>query len=296
VAQRNVTLALLVAGSSLLSACGGGSELPWSSSFASADQQFQIIRQAEAQQSGNTPAQARTTFDNMQGLWDRMGRAQSGMMRSMGGMHGGGMMGRFFGGAGRMGMPSQAATMQFNEMNQEMLSYCLGMQQMMNQSGHADMAAMYGQMADRMRAMLSRLPESAGPAAAAPSGSPAAPDGAATFASNCASCHGAAGEGISGVFPPLNGSEVVAGQPETIAKIVLQGLQGPVTVAGVGYNGLMPAFGGLLTDAQIAAVLTHVRSFSSNDGSAVTADAVEAVREATASRKQPWTLSELGLP
>ena len=289
---------MLVAGSAVLSACSGGEDLPWASSFAAAEQQFQIIRQAEAQESGNASPQARTTFEHMQGLWGRMGRAQSGMMRSMGGMHGGGMMGRLFGGAGRMGqrMPSQSAMMQFNEMNQEMLSYCLGMQQIMSQSGHADMAAMYGQMADRMRTMMSRLPSIAGPAAVPPSGGSTVSDGAATFASTCASCHGAGGEGVSGVFPPLNGSEVLAAQPETIAKIVLNGLQGPVTVAGVGYNGLMPAFGGILTDTQIAAVLTHVRSFSSNNGSAVTAGDVEAVRKAAGARNQPWTSSELGLP
>jgi mono/diheme cytochrome c family protein len=293
VTHRNPTLLLLVVGSFLLSACSGNEEFPWGSTFASAEQQFQMIRQAEAQESGDMPPQARTTFENMQGLWGRMSRAQSGMMRNMGGMHGGGMM-RWFGGGARM--PSQPMMMQFNEMSQEMLSYCLGMQQMMNQSGHAGMAAMYGRMADHMRMMLSRLPESAGPATAPPSGGPTVSDGPATFASNCASCHGTAGEGISGVFPPLNGSEVVAGQPETITKIVLNGLQGPITVAGAGYDGFMPAFGGLLTDAQIAAVLTHIRSFPNNNGGAVTAGDVQTIREAMASRNRPWTSSELGLP
>lgn len=284
-------LLLLAAGSVLLSACGGAGELPWTSSFASADQQFQIIRQAQAQESRDTPAQAQTTFENMQGLWGRMSRMQSGMMRNMGGMHGFGMMGRHRGGAG---MPSEAMMMQFNEMNQEMLSYCLGMQQLMNQSGHSDMAAMYGRMADRMKTMLSRLPESAGPTAP-PSESQTVSDGAATFASNCASCHGAAGEGISGVFPPLDGSSIVAGEPETAVRIVLKGLQGPVTVAGAGYNGFMPAFGGILSDGQVAAVLSYVRSFPSNNGSAVTAGEVQTVRAATASRNQPWTSDELGL-
>ena len=201
------------------------------------------------------------------------------------------MMRRLGGGAA---LVDKAAMTQFSEMNQEMLSYCLGMQQLMGRSGHADMAAMYGRMADRMRTMLSRLPEGAG-AVTPPPESPSVVDGAATFASNCASCHGATGEGISGVFPPLDGSSIVTGQTETAVKIVVQGLQGPVTVAGADYNGFMPAFGSTLTDAQIAAVLTYARSLPSNGGSVVTVDEVRAAREATASRSQPWTAGELGL-
>lgn len=287
VTQRKASLLLIVAGGFALSACGSD-ELPWASNFASAEQQFQIIRAAQAEQTGSASPEAQTTFHNMQALWGRMSQAQAGMMRGMGHMHGGGMMGRSGGYADRGTM------MQFTEMNQEMLSYCLGMQQLMNQSGHADMAMMYGRMAERMQSMLSRLPESEG-APAPSSESPAAPDGAAAYASNCASCHGATGNGISGVFPPLNGSSIVAGQPETIIRVVLNGLQGPVTVAGTGYNGFMPAFGGLLTNAQIAAVSTYIRSLPSNGAGAVTASEVQIVRQATAARNQPWTADELSL-
>ena len=286
------TLLFLSAGVSLISGCGGPDELPWGRSFASAEQQFQIIRQAQAQESDSAPPEARATFENMQALWGRMSRAQSGMIRDMGRMHGGGMMGHRGGGAGSM---DPGRMMQFDEMNQEMLSYCLGMQQMMSETGHADMAAMYGRMADRMRTLRSRLPQSTEPAPAVPTGAPAVADGAGTFAANCASCHGVEGQGVSGVFPPLNGSSVVVGEPETIVKIVLEGLQGPVTVADVTYNGFMPAFGGVLTDAQVAAVATYIRALPSNNGGAVTVGDVQTTRQVTASRTQPWTSNELGL-
>ena len=281
-------LVLLAAGISLLSACSRGAELPWAASFASAEQQFQMIRQAEG--GDGASAQSRVTFEHMQGLWGRISRAQSGMMRGVGHMHNGAMMGR----RGGMGMIDQATIMQFNEMNQEMLSYCLGMQQMMNRSGRPEMAAMYGRMAERMGTMLSRMPPSAGSAAPSSEG-PTVSDGAATFASNCASCHGVEGQGVGGVFPPLSGSSVAVGPAATIVKIVLQGLQGPLTVAGVSYNGFMPAFEGVLSDEQIAAALTYVRAFPSNGGAPVTADDVRGIRAATASRSQPWTSSELGL-
>ncbi|MGA8097224.1 MAG: c-type cytochrome [Candidatus Cybelea sp.] len=39
-----------------------------------------------------------------------------------------------------------------------------------------------------------------------PTASPDAARGAASFATNCASCHGAHGQGISGIFPPLWGA------------------------------------------------------------------------------------------
>lgn len=286
--REPAALVLLAAGISLLSGCSRGAELPWAASFASAEQQFQMIRQAGG--GDGASAQARVTFEHMQGLWDRIGRAQSGMMRGMGHMHNGGMMGR----RGGMGTIDQATLSQFSEMNQEMLSYCLGMQQMMNRSGHREMAVMYGRMAERMGTMLSRMPPSAG-SAAPPSEGATVSDGAATFASNCASCHGAEGQGVGGVFPPLNGSSVTVGPAETIAKIVLQGLQGPLTVAGATYNGFMPAFAGVLSDEQVAAALTYVRAFPSNGGAPVTADDVRGARVATASRSQPWTASELGL-
>jgi mono/diheme cytochrome c family protein len=281
---------LLLIGVAMLSACSRGDVPPWAAGFAAAEQQFQIIHHAQAQEGDGTSADARTTFEDMQTLWGRVGRAQSGMMRGLGHMHGGGAMGRHAG----AGMIDPATMMRFNEMNQQMLSYSLGMQQMMNQSGRHQMAAMYGQMAERMRTLLSRMPAS--PGAEGPSEGTPESDGAAAFAANCASCHGARGEGVAGVFPPVNGSVMVAGEAETIVKIVLQGLQGPVSVAGAAYNGFMPAFGATLSDAQIAAVLTHLRSLPGNGAGAVTIDDVRGIRNKTADRSQPWTSTELGLP
>ena len=65
----------------------------------------------------------------------------------------------------------------------------------------------------------------------------------------CVTCHQEDGMGLPAVgFPPLAGTEIVNGEPATMAKIVLQGLQGPIVVKGVQYPGLVPmtAFGGLL--------------------------------------------------
>lgn len=118
--------------------------------------------------------------------------------------------------------------------------------------------------------------------------------GAAVFATRCVPCHQADGQGLPGAFPPLAGSEYVNGDPLRAARIVLRGLTGPVTVAGGAFNGAMPAWADQLTDAEIAAVLTYVRSsFGNASGPVATAD-VAKERAATAGRTAPWTAAELG--
>jgi cytochrome c oxidase subunit II len=84
--------------------------------------------------------------------------------------------------------------------------------------------------------------------------------GARVYAANCASCHGAAGAGIPGAFPPLGQVAAIAerdGGRAYLIDALLYGLQGPMTVGGVAYNGVMPAWG-QLSDGDVAAVLDHV--------------------------------------
>jgi mono/diheme cytochrome c family protein len=124
--------------------------------------------------------------------------------------------------------------------------------------------------------------------AAAPAATPVAVDGAQVFASRCASCHQATGAGLPGVFPPLAGSEWVNGDGTTMAGILLLGITGPITVKGATFSGMMPAFGATLSDTEIAAVASHVRSSFGNNSPAVTADAVKAERAKLGSRTTPW--------
>jgi mono/diheme cytochrome c family protein len=97
---------------------------------------------------------------------------------------------------------------------------------------------------------------------------------------------------MPGVFPPLAGSEITAGAPEIPIRIVLHGVQGPLTVKGQRFNGTMPPWG-QFSDADIAATLTYVRSQWGNAAAAVTAAQVTAVRQATAGRNRAWTGAEI---
>lgn len=104
------------------------------------------------------------------------------------------------------------------------------------------------------------------------------PDGAATYASACAACHQASGEGLPGAFPPLKDSAVVLDpDPTTHITTVLHGLQGS-TIGGVTYNSPMPPFAAQLSDEQIAAVVNHERASWGNSAPGVSAADVAALR------------------
>lgn len=132
--------------------------------------------------------------------------------------------------------------------------------------------------------------QSEGTASAA--GAVAAPDGAQIYASRCVACHQASGQGLAGLAPPLANSPYVLDDETRMLKIILSGLTGPIEVNGGTWNGAMPAWGPSMSDAEIAAVATHIRSSWGNQAAAVTEDAVKTVRE-TFARSTPWTVPEL---
>jgi ubiquinol-cytochrome c reductase cytochrome b subunit len=107
--------------------------------------------------------------------------------------------------------------------------------------------------------------------APAPAGAAAKDPGAAVYAANCSGCHGAAGAGLPGAFPPLAKSDVVAGDTTKLIHIVAYGLQGSLTVDGKPYNGQMPAWKTTLSDQQIADVINYVRGNWGNTGAKITA-------------------------
>ncbi len=136
-------------------------------------------------------------------------------------------------------------------------------------------------------------------AAAQTAAAPAAAGGAQTgeqIYQRCLTCHQANGEGLPGTYPPLAGSEYAnAENPAVPIRVVLHGLQGPVTVKGQQFNGLMPAYGtGIeMSDAEVAAVLTYVRKSFGNSASEVTAEQVAAERGAQRTATGAATAEEL---
>ena len=99
---------------------------------------------------------------------------------------------------------------------------------------------------------------------------PTALSGGQLFAAKCASCHQAGGQGTS-AYPPLNGNpHVGATDPKEMIATIVNGRSGPLAVNGTTYTGKMPAWKGQLSNADIAAVATYVRSAWANKASGVT--------------------------
>lgn len=121
-----------------------------------------------------------------------------------------------------------------------------------------------------------------------------AQDGGQLYTLYCSACHGADGKGAAnGTFPPLAMSPWVADEADRAVKIVLHGLNGPVTVLGKSYNLEMPPQGAAMLDDQIAAVLTYVRSTWGNKATPVGAEQVKKIRADTSSRSNHWSAPEL---
>lgn len=117
-------------------------------------------------------------------------------------------------------------------------------------------------------------------------------------AAACFGCHGAAGEGVTNLGPPLDHSEWVTGSPDVLVKVLLHGLSGPITVAGEAYESPadMPglAQNTSISDADLADISTYVRNEWSNSAPPVKADLVAEIREQTKDRAgRPYTEPEL---
>lgn len=111
------------------------------------------------------------------------------------------------------------------------------------------------------------------------------------FSRICQQCHQPTGLGIPGVYPPLAGSEWVLGKDERIIKVLLAGMNGPVTVEGHNYDGNMPSFG-MWKDRDIAAVLTYIRQDWNNKAPEVLEATVTKIRSEL-KRTKPWKPEEL---
>lgn len=126
------------------------------------------------------------------------------------------------------------------------------------------------------------------------------PRGNLLFKTICQTCHGADGDGIQSLAPPLNHSELVTGKKERLIAIVLYGLTGPVQVNGKVYkspeiNGDMPgiASNDEFSDGDIAQLLSFIRNAWSNKADKVTEGDVQAVRRKYKGRQKSFTMEEL---
>ena len=105
--------------------------------------------------------------------------------------------------------------------------------------------------------------------------------GQASYAGTCSVCHQGDGAGLAGVFPPLAKSDYLSARSDAeLVNIVLNGLNGAITVNGQEYNSVMPPMS-QLTDDEVANILTYVRNSMGNTGNRLSSADVAAFRAAT---------------
>jgi len=112
------------------------------------------------------------------------------------------------------------------------------------------------------------------PAAAAQPPAQMAERGARVYGEHCAQCHGERGEGVTGAYPPLAGNRAVT-MPATanLVQVVIGGGFPPATAGNPRPFG-MPPYATVLSDADVAAVLTHIRTSWGNRAAPVSELAV----------------------
>ena len=102
--------------------------------------------------------------------------------------------------------------------------------------------------------------------------------GQRVYAQTCFACHQPDGKGLPGIFPPLAGSDYLKADRKRAIETILKGRTGPITVNGANYNNAMPPQ--VLSDVQIADVLTYVTNSFGNEASPISDYEVRGVRDA----------------
>jgi mono/diheme cytochrome c family protein len=101
--------------------------------------------------------------------------------------------------------------------------------------------------------------------------------GARIYTNTCASCHMVDGSGVSNVQPALDADAVVAGDPNILIRVVLEGPAKVLPADRPVYSNTMPPFY-QLSDQDIADVLTYIRQQYGDKASAIDPSQVAALR------------------
>ncbi len=109
--------------------------------------------------------------------------------------------------------------------------------------------------------------------------------GSRIYSAQCQGCHGSDGRGGSG-YPTLSGSEWVIGDTQTLAMIIINGMEGPIST-GETY-GVMPGQATSMSPQDLAGVMTYVRnSFGNETGDVTTIEMAANAFEISDNRDSP---------
>lgn len=77
------------------------------------------------------------------------------------------------------------------------------------------------------------------------------------YLKHCSNCHQASGTGLGLVYPPLNTSDYMETNFESVLCLMKHGIGGEITVNGKGFSQPMPGIS-TLTDLEIAEITTYI--------------------------------------
>lgn len=131
-------------------------------------------------------------------------------------------------------------------------------------------------------------------AAAAPELPASLVPGRDAYLKSCVECHQSDGKGVPDTFPPLVDSAWVRTEADTMLRIMLGGVMGPIQVKGKEYNSAMPGHSHS-SDEELAQIANFVRhTFGGVKEAPIKPDQVKALRPEVEARKfTPWTVPEL---
>jgi mono/diheme cytochrome c family protein/glucose/arabinose dehydrogenase len=109
--------------------------------------------------------------------------------------------------------------------------------------------------------------------------------GRTVYTTTCAACHQPDGRGADGLAPPLVSSKWVLGHERVLARILLKGKAGRFAAP-------MPPLE-MMTDADLAAVLTYIRRSWGHEAPPVTSAMMGVMRRLVIIRGKPYTEQEL---
>lgn len=121
--------------------------------------------------------------------------------------------------------------------------------------------------------------------------------GAKLFRQICVACHGAWGEGIDGLAPPLQNSEYLSENVERLGLIILHGLKGPVHVNGREYNFNTPmpglASNHTLSDKDISDIVAYITNAFADKPKGLSAAKIKELRTKKPKDGVSYTVEEL---
>ena len=82
-------------------------------------------------------------------------------------------------------------------------------------------------------------------------------NGQKLYTTHCQNCHGAKGEGLGKLYPPLTDANFLKQNRAQLSRIIKHGMEGEIVVNGQSFNQKMPA-NPRLSNMDIAYILTYV--------------------------------------